>query len=81
MNMLSGSVDTIGVCSGGPIKSTRGASYAYGQFMIYDGFVDERPWRIERRSGAGHPLFPDASKTHVLYINISRRSGFAGETR
>lgn len=77
MKLSDATVDTLGVIARGPYGSQFGKSYVTESFLVYDAFMDGQPWRIERRSGYGHPVFPDNSCTHILYFSFHRRANYS----
>lgn len=82
MKLETATVDTMLVVSGGPVSSFQGQTYRYASGLLYSSAFENHVWVIERRSGKGHPLIPDASATHKVIIEIYRRVAYMeGGTR
>lgn len=73
LDLITAKTDSIGVVKYGPYSSTVGGSFRYGTFLVYDINGENGPWRIERRSGKGHPVFPDAAASHTLKFEFFRK--------
>ena len=76
MNLTTATTDSVMIVKYGPVASTQGASYRWGNFLVYHAFMGTKPWRIRRMSGVGHPLIPDASATHEAIFDFLRRSRY-----